>query len=417
MSRLHTAIALLLLSPLMSGAADWQGSTSSEDGILRVANPDAALMGESRHAMEELWRLDGDDEESDDFFGVIGHVALGPDGNSYLLDEQLNEVKIYSPEGEFLTVIGREGEGPGEFRRPAGLFFMPGGQLAVLQSRPARIILLTTDGTPAGDIALPGVEEGGFRFVQEARLLDDQLAMRGMTFRRDETGGERGTRLVLMDRNSGALTTLDSNSRRIDFSRPVIRERDAQYFWGLLPGGRLVLVDDFDYRLRIFDAEGKEERRIEVDYPDLVRDGDRLAERKAELDGNRRFRGRRNRRRPEPEVEVEPREPGIRWLGLDGHGRIWVLTGRGAELGDEEHLGRFDIFDGEGRLIHRITLAGEGDLARDRFLIQKDRFIVLKEYREARRAMFGNSDDEEEEDYDEAEPMSVICYRLPGLDL
>ncbi len=417
MSRLHTALALLLLSPLMSGAADWQGSMSNENGILRVANPDAALHGESDHVMEELWRLAGDDEESEDFFGVIGHVALGPDGNSYLLDEQLNEVKIYSPAGEFITVIGREGEGPGEFRRPGGLFFLPDGRLAVLQSRPARIILLSTDGTPAGDIALPDAEDGGFRFVQEARLLDDQLALRGATFRRDETGGERSSRLVLMNRDNGALTTLDSSSRRIDFSRPVIREQDSQYLWGLLPGGRLLLVDDFDYRLRVFDAEGNEERWIEVSYPDLVRDGDRLDELKAELGGRMRFRGRRNRSRPEPVVEVEPREPGIRWMGLDGQGRIWVLTGRGAELGDDEHLGRFDVFDDEGRLTHRITLAGEGDLARDRFLIHGDRFIVLKEFREARRAMFGNSDDEEEAEYEEAEPMSVICYRLPNLDL
>jgi hypothetical protein len=416
MSRLPIAVFLLLLSPLLTFAAEWQGRMNTEDGILRVHNPDAAILGEATFALEEMWRLAGDDEESEDFFGVIGHVALGEDGNSYLLDEQLNEVKVYSADGEFITVIGREGEGPGEFRRPGGLFFLPDGRLAVLQSRPARIILLNTDGTPAGDIALPDAESGGFRFVREAELRDGLLAMRGMTFLRNKSGGERSTRLVLMDRDTGALTTLDAHSSRIDFSRPVVRERDSQYFWGLLPGGRMLLVDDFDYRLRIFGGDGVEERRIEVDYPDLMRSGDRQAERRAELAANRSFGGR-HRRRAEPEVEVESREPGIRWLGLDGSGLIWVLSGRGIEAADDEHLGCFDVFDGEGRLVHRITLAGEGDLSRDRFLIRGDRLIVLKEYREARRAMFGATDDEEEEFYDEAEPMSVICYRLPELDL
>jgi hypothetical protein len=43
-------------------------------------------------------------------------LAVDPQGRFYVLGQQAASVKAFSPEGRFLARIGRDGEGPGEFR-------------------------------------------------------------------------------------------------------------------------------------------------------------------------------------------------------------------------------------------------------------------------------------------------------------
>ena len=64
---------------------------------------------------------------------MIAQIATGPEGDIYLLDQQLTEVKVFSRAGDYLRTIGREGEGPGEFRRPGDMFLLPDGNVGVLQ--------------------------------------------------------------------------------------------------------------------------------------------------------------------------------------------------------------------------------------------------------------------------------------------
>ena len=48
-------------------------------------------------------------------FGDVVGMARFSDGSVATADRLLNEVRLYSSEGDFLAVAGREGEGPGEF--------------------------------------------------------------------------------------------------------------------------------------------------------------------------------------------------------------------------------------------------------------------------------------------------------------
>lgn len=409
----RVALSIALLMPTLAAAAPWQGRTEMLDGVQQVQNPAAPADAEQELVLDELWRA-GDDEEAEDFFGVISDAVVDAAGDVYLLDSQLVEVKRYSADGEFLGTIGREGEGPGEFRFPTALFLMDDGRLGVLQGRPARVVLFHTDGTPAGDLVLPTPEDGGFRFVQRADARGNTLALQGMEFRRGDTGGERTQRLVLMPADGqGETKELLSHSTQFDFAKPERSELDEYLQWVLLPGGRVAAAETFDYRLRLWGADGALERVVTVDYPDLARSGDELAAVKERLQGGMRFRGRRNL---DVQVQVEPREPGVRWMDVDAAGRLWVLSGRGAKAQDATHLGAFDVFDASGRLLHRLRLAGDGDIDADRFVLAGDRLLVLKEFDSAMRAMRGGDGEDAEEDLEDAVPMSVICYRLPALD-
>jgi hypothetical protein len=80
-----------------------------------------------------IGRAEGD---SDYLFGDIRSVAVDEAGNVYVGDRIGATVRAYSPRGQFLERIAREGRGPGEITGwPADLAFGPGGALYVRDDR------------------------------------------------------------------------------------------------------------------------------------------------------------------------------------------------------------------------------------------------------------------------------------------
>ena len=65
-----------------------------------------------------------------DFGHIISGVLL-PDGSAAVLDLALNELTIIDPAGHVRAVIGREGEGPGEFKSPITVTRKAGDTLVV----------------------------------------------------------------------------------------------------------------------------------------------------------------------------------------------------------------------------------------------------------------------------------------------
>lgn len=62
-----------------------------------------------------IYRLGWADEHA---FGYIISGVLLPDGSAAILDRQARQLVVLDPAGRIRQIIGREGEGPGEFRSP-----------------------------------------------------------------------------------------------------------------------------------------------------------------------------------------------------------------------------------------------------------------------------------------------------------
>lgn len=124
---------LLLWLATVSGAVSLSScgpSTGSPDevwvdtlrgGRVVVSNPDSPSSGLERvpTLVEEL-RI-GSVEGDCDAFGDVISLAVDDLGRIYVADLHANAIREFSPQGECLGSVGREGSGPGEFAMLAGI--------------------------------------------------------------------------------------------------------------------------------------------------------------------------------------------------------------------------------------------------------------------------------------------------------
>ena len=145
-------------------------------------NSDAPRDGVVTYRLDEQWRVGGlDDEEN--LFGVITQVLTDDDGNVYLLDQQLSEVAVLSPEGERIATLSREGDGPGESRRPNDMFFLPDGNIGMIQIFPGKIVQIDREGNPAGNFPFQSGDPtagAGFSVLVRGKSLGGNIVLVGI---------------------------------------------------------------------------------------------------------------------------------------------------------------------------------------------------------------------------------------------
>lgn len=90
-------------------------------------------------------------------FGSIRALAVDDGGHIYVLDAHGPVIRKYAPDGTYMYDIGREGEGPGEYKRPdSGLVFTPDGRLVLRDPGNGRMSIYGPDGDYRGSWPLAG---------------------------------------------------------------------------------------------------------------------------------------------------------------------------------------------------------------------------------------------------------------------
>jgi hypothetical protein len=379
-------------------------------GQEQVMNPSKAAKAPETIELKELWRVGGYDDE-DVLFGVITDIIADKD-NFYMLDSQLNEVQVYSSGGEYLRTIGREGEGPGEFRTAFNLLLLPSGNIGVLQAFPSKIIGLTPGGDPADDFELPEREDAvGFRVLFAARNAGDQLAVVYGFNQPSEAGFTQQNVMSLFGPDGGNERRLFSQDATMNAADPKIAEVEWDTFrnrWTSGPDGRVYSAVDYgEYKINVWGSDGKLMHVINREYPPHKR-SDEESERILEI-----YKGF-TRQIPIPGIqyEIETNWNPVQTINARDDGTLWVQTSRGAWGIPEGEIAHYDIFDKDGKLARQVVLKGQGDPQKDGYFIVKDRLFVVTDFLDALMALQGGAGAVEETD-EEAEPMEIICYQLP----
>jgi hypothetical protein len=421
MMRLATSCLCLGIATLLFTSPAhpaWKGSEKTVDGVLEVHNPAQPAAGELALEPEELFSLGGESENEHELFGLVQQILVDDDHNSYLLDQQLSEIPVFDAEGNYLRTIGREGEGPGEFKNPSNIFFLPNGHLGVSQMMPGRVAVLDRQGEGYEDLPLPG--KNGFAMVSQVELAGDRVVMQQTVGSFSEGKVTNTTRLVALDGKGKELAVYGEKSRDMDVSggRMVISMGDNEFarVWTAAADGRVFVVNHYTgYRIEVYGPDGKIERVILRDYEPLPYTQEEKDRRQ------KRFESRPKT----PGLNLEPHfpdlKPDITALYARPNGELWVRTSRSS--GEDKSLGSFDVFDAQGHFQRVVRPKIRYDDGRDGYVITKDRLYRIKELNGALKAWaagFGGgiriaiqNDAEEDEEEGEPQPLEIVAFRLP----
>jgi hypothetical protein len=342
--------------------------------------------------LDELWRIGGYAERDEEVFGTIVQVLCDSRFNVYILDSQLNTLKKFSSNGDHVAQIGREGDGPGEFRGPVSAFFLPDGDIGVLCRQGIR--RFSPDGEARGSYPLPEHEMSSG--LVRARTMRDGLVYCRLAMDRHETGYDATTFLGKSNQAGQEIARFAEQRISRTYASFVLEENnsnDWQTRWEIGPQDRVYVSREFTkYEIQVWSSDGVLESVIRREYEPLERSRDELAH--AHKRWAAAIRSRRGAR-----AEVSPTHRAIIHVFPRPDGTLWVLSSRGARETEIGQLARFDVFDNGGRFRREVTLTGQGDSLRDRLYFFEDRLFVV----------VGDSENDDEQDL---APNTVLCYRV-----
>ncbi|MEZ4387827.1 MAG: 6-bladed beta-propeller [Candidatus Krumholzibacteriia bacterium] len=346
-----------------------------------IANPAQAPREETLQ-LRERWRVGADDD--DVLLGQITVVISGPDGEIFALDTQLAHVLVFGPDGTYRRTLGREGEGPGEFRQPIGMFLTGDGRLAVQQAFPGRLVYVDpADGTPRGswDVGHGDDGPGGMTFLTFAAERGGTFAVAGNRSLFDMEHREiHGTEFLAVigpdGQESRRLCELPTTRSLVAMTIDELAEHNPadRGLWAISPDGLIYTVPTWtDYLIEVHDRSGELVRRISRAH-----------------EARRRTEAEKAERRESMRMNVDGMVPDITWKLQDraravdriqilDDGSLWVRDSRGDLAWDEAGRQSFGVFDATGRLQRQVTLAaplpGEGNRL---VLLDDGRVVMIK---------------------------------------
>ena len=388
-------IAILLLCTAASATAE----------VPRIIDTDGPAEGVRPLALEEEWRVGG--EDGDLIFGRISDIRRDEDGTVYVMDNQLCQVILISADGHPAGSLGREGDGPGEFRQPIGVVLMEDGIVGIGSGFPGRLIRLDRDGTPAGTrypIGEPA--EGNIGVMITVQYVDGILAATGGRLVFNPGGQSHANRfLAVCDADCLEPRRILERQTPLDPTGQRYVEKDDYYIenrWALAPGERVYVAMERDvYEISLYDLDGELQRVFGRDCEPRRR----TEAEKADVSPIINVTGRIE------ETIAEDYDECVRRVFHDpDRDEVWVLTPHGAEDQPEGILETWDVFSAEGEYLREVPIPlGHAMNDGTCYLVGGGRMIVV---RGTGSAFSGNGGSEDEDEETGIEPLEVICYRI-----
>jgi len=279
----------------------------------------------------------------------------------------------------------------------------------VLQSMPGRIILLTRDGEPVGNLPAPEAPDKGMMMFFRGDRAGDRIILDTGSFARSEAGMSVTRKVIAIDAQGRELTAYHEGADVRNFADgSAFDEKKMQsMMWACGNDGRVYVSDSFDdYRIRVYKADGSPDRVIETAYTHRQRSKEEMEENRPRVMFRRSGGGSQIMDSKASETDRD-----ILALYPRDDGTMWVLSSHGANDAPAGTIATFDVYDRDGKFTSQVTVKGHGRANDDGIHFVGDRMIVVTGFRSAQRAQLGGDDDTKKEETS-AEPMAVMCYKL-----
>ncbi|PID80855.1 hypothetical protein CSB20_05375 [bacterium DOLZORAL124_64_63] len=373
-----------------------------------VNNGPKPAQGLVKAQLKELWRLGGEDD--DVFFGTIARVTQDAEGRFYILDGQLSEAHIFSPDGEFIITVGREGEGPGEMRQPSDMFLTPDGNINCLTGFPGKVISITPDNVAAGTTQLrKDGQPMPFGVLIRGLATSKGLLLGGIRMEFTSNGiSNQNYFLAHCDREGNLLNTLAAKQHVIDYPQFTLSEKDMDFIWQRMDtdgNDRLYMAVDRDrYSYQVMDLEGNVEMIVNREFQAPKRTARQKKTAELIIDAVAKYHPR-----PLQDKTILKTEPAIGNLTVTRDGRVWIAPAVQDSQLPEGTWALLDVFGPDGVYQKQVALEGHFDRNRDAAMIMPDgKLIVVTGALDA----FLNQMNAAAESADEVDPLEVICFEL-----
>jgi len=383
--RIQLLVAAAFLAPLQLAQAQNRIELPGEDRSLTLD-------------VQELFSVGSITGEEWETFSRVTGVAFDEEGNLYLLDADNFRVVKVGPDGKLLTEMGGEGGGPGEFGMPFALSVTRAGEVRVFDFGHGGFTLFNPDGSYKASVPM----EDGLMIFPTGALLSHpaggilSAGGGGMSLRRGPDGSmdfptTRPVHLFSFSERvevntvyegwnpataGGRPTLQTSGGGEIRFQAPSMRAFDPDLMVGILPDGRIAVVDSTTYEVKIMELGGEVQRLFRRPFsPREVTRRDREGEKERQLEAmsgsggatimmrtdegtTSRMASGQARAMIESRIEsmeFAPEIPVVVGMAVDWAGRIWVKRS-GTRVGEE---GPVDLISHEGAYLGTLS-PGEG---------------------------------------------------------
>lgn len=351
-------------------AADLVTIDTLPGGIVRVMNHGPSEWADTNgwHLVLERTIQPGEGEPGE--LGRPGAMALHPNGDLVVRDDQPTVLRRYWATGDSITLIGREGDGPGEYRDPLPAFV--GDSLVTHDQRLARGTIYDENGQPvrsfetvccSGYFTLPVVADQRIMVRSSYRTPDDPFVQQYVGF---TLGGERTDSVPVVDMSRWSWTITKTSpgggvSRStwgIPFSGAAspILGRSGDQFFGAGTENRILVSRTGRDTVRIFGRDDVAAVPLPAGFVDSLYES--LVDRNADLPGS------------SSRSDIPDHYPFWSSIEEDGRGNVWLLS-------DSAYASPrvFDVYRPTGELRGRVTSPSTSRYPR--FAWAGDRVAVL----------------------------------------
>ena len=315
----------------------WRGSIKNEKGLTVVRNPARPIYKKDIISFEEELQIGSADKSEKYIFSAIDGLDVDDNGHIYVLDSRAAQVKVFSPDGEYLRSIGGRGQGPGEMQMPLFLQITADNELVVQDLAAQHFLYFSLDGRFLRKEAY--WEERALRAVR----LDQQGNLIGLKMGAPPPMG--GWVLRKYNSNFEPIMTLAEQPPDMAAKTEYNILRPTFYF-DIFSNDNIILGNSEKYELDILNPQGKLIKKILKKYRHLrIRDDDRDFY-KERYESFIKIGGKLNF----PDHFLCFCD-----LAVDDKGRIFVKTFEREK--NRKDVFYFDLFDEEGKYLAKMPIA------------------------------------------------------------
>lgn len=328
-------------------------------GVLRVSSDGPTAWPEPGGTLVEEHRFQGEDGTPGEL-GEPRSLAVDEWGRVYVVDSKPATIKVFTPDGKLIRTIGREGEGPGEFR--VGFIATRGEHLVLHDPRIGRTSVFDTAGTFIRSWLTSCCYWSDIQIDREQRVY-----VPSMVVLKNPEEQPRGTPYVRWSLEGTALDTLWVPYRKNEKFWSVSFKKGGKNVMSMMtsvpftpqivstlhPDGGIVSGWSGEYSL-VRSLNGSDSARVfgRSWTPDPVTPERRQGEVESRIKGMAESYGEATLRNAFKTDDIPATFPAFEGIRVDRSGRIWV---RRFAVSDTTRT-FFDVFDSTGAWLGKATV-------------------------------------------------------------